>query len=196
MKKSIFIAVLGMSACVVAYGQGKIDFSNYGGTSSPTVKYGAGTGAKQGQTIGSSFTAQLYYYVGTSALDVPTSYAQFTSSFATPLPAFGTTVNGSGADNAALSGWFEGGVVQVPGITAANAGFTSFYILASNGAGISGDSAIFSAPVSASASSGATTMAQAVTGWTVTTAVPEPTTLALAGLGGLASLIALRRKQA
>jgi hypothetical protein len=28
------------------------------------------------------------------------------------------------------------------------------------------------------------------------TAVPEPTTLALAGLGGLASLVALRRKQA
>ena len=27
-------------------------------------------------------------------------------------------------------------------------------------------------------------------------AVPEPTTLALAGLGGLASLVALRRKQA
>jgi hypothetical protein len=26
--------------------------------------------------------------------------------------------------------------------------------------------------------------------------VPEPTTLALAGLGGLASLVALRRKQA
>jgi hypothetical protein len=28
------------------------------------------------------------------------------------------------------------------------------------------------------------------------TAVPEPTTLALAGLGGLASLVALRRKNA
>jgi hypothetical protein len=29
-----------------------------------------------------------------------------------------------------------------------------------------------------------------------TTAVPEPATLALAGLGGLASLVMLRRKQA
>lgn len=145
MKKSIFIAVLGM-ASVAAYGQGKIDFSNYGGTSSPVVTYGAGSGAKTGLTVGSSFTAQLLYYVGASALDIPSSTAQMTA-LASPLPAFGTSLGGTatGVDGASSSGWFEGGVITIPGVTTSNFGFVSFEILASNGS-FAGHSSIFQSP--------------------------------------------------
>lgn len=193
MKKSIFIAVLGMAA-VAAYGQGKIDFSNYGGTSSPTVNYPNG-----GVTVGSSFYAQLYYYVGTGVTDVPTSVGQMTL-LGSVKPLFGSSLGGTGADGAPGSGYFEGGVVTIPGVTSANNTFTSFDIFISNDPALAGYTGIFTYATSASAQSGATSMAAAFGsgGGTLLTLlpVPEPTTLALAGLGGLASLVAFRRKQA
>jgi hypothetical protein len=198
MKKSIFIAVLGMAA-VAAYGQGKIDFSNYGGTSSPTVNYPSNVNG--GVTVGSSFYAELYYYVGATALDIPTSTSQMTA-LTTDKPLFGSSLGGSytGADGTPGSGWFEGGIVQIPGVTSANNLFTSFAIYVSNDPALAGFTSIFQYPTSASASAGATSMAAAFGsgGGTLLTLlpVPEPTTLALAGLGGLASLVAFRRKQA
>jgi len=202
MKKSIFAAVLGMAA-VAAYGQGKIDFGNYlTGPTDPTVKYANSnvpTG-KAGLTVGGEFSAQLLYYVGASALDIPSSTSQMsllTISGASPVGF------NAGADGAVYTGYFEGGAVQIPGVTGGTSGFVSFAIEAFNGTSyanstIGGISSIFQSPTTATSSSGVGGFTPG--SWQTFTVqnlgpVPEPTTLALAGLGGLASLVALRRKQ-
>jgi len=200
MKKNIFIAVLGMGVAGAAYGQGKIDFSNYAGSSSPTVNYAASNvpAGKAGLTIGSSFVAALYYYVGTGASDKPTLLSQM-SAYGAPFPKFGTSLGGTatGLDGAPGSGWFEGGVVQIPGVTGANYNFCSFLVEAYNGASlgassVGGMSAIFQALTTSSPASGVPNMA--APGFTVQNQVPEPTTMALGGLG-LAALMLFRRKQ-
>jgi PEP-CTERM motif len=207
MKRSIFIAVLGMGAAATAFGQGKVDFSNYTGSNAPKVKYSSNAAVvpagKAGQTIGSSFSAALLYYVGTSALDIPTQSSQLTP-FGGAFPLFGTSLGGTGADNTAYTGWFEGGIITIPGVTGSNSGFVSFEVEAFNSASyaaatIRGISSIFQSPTTSSSqgSAGGFTPGswQSFTVQNVA-AVPEPTTLALAGLGGLASLVMLRRKNA
>jgi PEP-CTERM motif len=191
MKRNIFIAVLGMGSMAVAYGQGQVDFSNYTSSSAPKVTFG-------GVTIGDTFNAELLYYVGTSASDKPTSAAQMTTLASSVVP-FGLA--GGDANGSTYAGWFEGGLVTIPGVSAANNLFVSFEILAFQGASyanatVLGNSSIFQSPVTGTSldSPGGFTPGS----WQNFTvqAVPEPTTLALAGLGGLASLVALRRKQA
>jgi len=193
MKRNIFIAVLGMGSMAVAFGQGQIDFSNYTSTSAPKVTY-------NGVSLGASYNAELLYYVGATSLDIPASAAQMTllSSSLTP---FG--LQGGDADGSTYAGWFEGGLVTIPGITTANKGFVSFEVLAFNTssyatATIAGNSKIFQSPVTGTSSDSPGEFTPG--SWQSFTVapvgpVPEPTTLALAGLGGLASLVALRRKQ-
>jgi len=193
MKRSIFIAVLGMASATVAFGQGKIIFSNYTSTSAPKVKFAA-----NGLAVGAEVNAELAYYVGTSALDIPASLAQMTLA-PTTIDAFGLA--GGDADGSAYAGWFTGSTFQVPNVTGANNDFVSFEVLAFEGssfagATISGHSSIFQSPTSGSAGAGAPGMVPGSWQNFTVSAVPEPTTLALAGLGGLASLVALRRKKA
>jgi len=203
MKRSIFIAVLGMASATVAFGQGKIVFSNYTSSTAPKMSFSsnpalAPAGAA-GKTLGAEVSAELAYYVGTSATDIPTSLAQMTLAPTTIGP-FGLA--GGDADGSAYAGWFTGSTFQVPGVTGANNLFESFDVLAFIGssyanASYRGLSSIFQSPTSAS--SGGSTPPMVAGAWQsslTVSAVPEPTTLALAGLGGLASLVALRRKKA
>jgi len=202
MKRNIFIAVLGMGSMAVAFGQGKIIFSNYTSTSAPKVHFNANPAlapaGAAGLTVGSSVSAELAYYVGTSALDVPSSLSSMTLAPSTINP-FGLA--GGDANGSQYAGWFSGSVFQVPGVSAANNTFVSFEVLAFIGssyanATYAGNSSIFQSPTSATSSSGTPGMVPGSWQNFTVSAVPEPTTLALAGLGGLASLVALRRKQA
>jgi hypothetical protein len=193
MKRSIFIAVLGLGSAVAAFGQGKIAFSNYFSHSSPKVTF-----ASNGLGVGAEVNAELAFYVGTSATDVPTSLSQMTLGAASIVP-FG--IAGGDTDGSAYAGWFQGSTFTVPGISAANASFVSFDVLAFEGgsyaaATMKGASIIFQSPVSAASNSGTPNLVQGPWQSFTVAAVPEPTTLALAGLGGLASLVALRRKKA
>src|SRR6267154_1206135 len=140
MKRSIFIAVLGMASATVAFGQGKILFSNYLSTTAPKVKFStnvalAPAGAA-GKTVGSEVNAELAYYVGTSLSDIPTSLAQMTLA-PTTIDNFGIGLpisNAGNSDNGVYAGWFTGSVFQVPGVTGANNTFVSFDILTFIGA--------------------------------------------------------------
>lgn len=199
MKKSIFIAVLGMGASTVAFGQGQIIFGNYYSSSSPKVNWAA-TGVPSnlaGLSVGAEVNAELAYYVGTSVSDVPTSLGQMTllSSSITP---FGLA--GGDADGSQYAGWFPGSTVTIPGVGAANKTFVSFEVLAFDGSSYAsapykGASSIFQSPTTGTSSDPLTSFVQGSWQNFSITSVPEPTTLALAGLGG-AALLALRRKKA
>jgi PEP-CTERM motif len=192
MKRNTIATVLGVAGLVCAasssFGQGTVAFDNYDSTPYYPIVYGsvgqgvpsgiAGTGA------GANVSAELGYFIGTFN----------GSSTWTLLPATITSVNPSlmaapGGVGTPITGYFQGPAAVIPGYTS---GPISFEIVATT-TGYSGtlqwvEPSIATLP---SPAGGFT----ALPGETVLLPVPEPATLALAGLGGLATLVGLRRKQ-
>jgi PEP-CTERM motif len=195
MKKIIVASILGIAASTAmvtsSYGQGQLIFGNYseGGAISAPVTYASG-----GLAVGSEFTAQLLYSAtGTAGTFTPVVGA--TASF---LATDGDTADGAGlfpAETATVLGYVSGNAF--------------FEIEAYNGSSyanslITGISSVVELSTLATAAntlpqgsmlSDNTAAIVPLTSFTVAS-VPEPTTLALAGLGGLASLVAFRRKKA
>jgi hypothetical protein len=206
MKRKVIAAVLGtvglVSLAASSYGQGEETFNTYVSTGYWPIVYGAGTGGLQGQGAGVNVDAELGYFIGTAT----------GSSIFTLLPSSITAVSATAnapADGAgpSLSGYILGPAVSIATYTS---GPISFEILAwaasGTGSGLGGTLATStindssapliwtepSIPVGILSNPG---FFAALPGETILTSVPEPTTLALAGLGGLVSLLAYRRKQ-
>jgi PEP-CTERM motif len=203
MKKNVIASILGVAGLVglaaSSYGQGSVIFNTYNSTGYYPVTYSAAaqTALSVGLGAGPNVSVELGYFLGTTA-----NPANFTL-LASTIQAVGTTpqaINGTGP---VVAGYIQGGGVTIPGYVS---GPVSFEILAwiatGNGAlggtyatsGYNG-SYVWTEPSIAPNPSPAGAFGN-MTGNAVLTAVPEPTTLALAGLGGLASLVMLRRKQA
>jgi hypothetical protein len=201
MKKSVIIALFG-AASIAAYGQGQMYFDNYAGTSSQVVRYAGDLG---GATIGTEFNVGLLYFIGTSPSNLAGSTGVMTPfNSGNPIATFGL---GSSADGGQYAGWFAAGQITIPGVLAGTANNVSFVVEAFNGATygastIRGQSAIFNSPVSNGSGPtpdmGNTIPTDNGTFFTVDTVVsaPEPSSLALAGLGGFGMLMAFRRKKA
>jgi len=196
MKKSIFIAVLGLASAVVSYGQGFVNFANYvSSTQTFGVKYAGGPDSGLG--VGPEMTAQLFFFDGTATQFSQLQPLTFSSGGNSSPIAFGLGAASAPGAIGTGAGWFSGGKVLVPG----TAGDTyTFAIVATgvlNGITYTGQSGMFSGTTQLNSTSPLPNLPAGLIqqNWTVT-AVPEPTTLALAGLGGLASLVALRRKKA
>jgi len=206
MKKSVLLGIIGVGVGVAtSYGQGTVLFNNYQSSSSLTVKYAASgvPAGKAGLTVGGSFAAELGFFNG-----VASSTAQLTM-IAASLTYFGID-NGPGPsadpDGAPYTGWYGGPTInlQAYGWTPGQAGQTvTFDVFAFNNgslgaATVAGSSGLFQAtetstagyqllpPVPMYGTPGGS--------FTVASAVPEPTTMALGGLG-LAALMLFRRKQ-
>jgi hypothetical protein len=213
MKRKVIASVIGAAALVglaaSSYGQGQVQFNTYLSTGYYPVSYSSAAQIALGvgqYSAGANVDAELGYFVGTSSN--PSDFTLIPST----IQALGTDtepVNGSGPS---VGGYIEGGAVAggIPGVTTAGAP-VSFEILAwvasGNGAAggtydsVGGYSGSFIWTDSFGAASiGSTAPAQDFTALTgnavLSLVVPEPTTLALAGLGGLASLMAFRRKKA
>jgi hypothetical protein len=211
MKRKVIAMVIGAVGVVglttSSYGQGQVAFDTYSSTGYFPVTYSA-----QAQTLlglsgpgaGQNVDAELGYFIGTAD---GSSVFTFLSQTITPLAPDSAPPDGIGT---AITGYIRGGAVTggIPGYTS---GPISFEILAwvatGNGAGggtfnTSGYNGTFEWTESSLPQVGPSapaTFFQSLTGNAVlnpTAPVPEPTTLALAGLGGLASLVALRRKKA
>lgn len=196
MKRKIIASIIGVGASVAlvssSYGQGQVAFENYAtDVNAPVTFATAGTSGATtvtaGEAVGSEFTALLLY-----SLNGGSTWETLASS-ATP---FLSTDGNSGSG----AGYFLGGAVTLPDYTS---GSVMFQVEAYSGASYglagfwSGTSATFS---EASISSGALppppTHLTTMTPWAVSyNAVPEPTTLALGALGGMA-LLAFRRRKA
>jgi len=189
MKRTIIASILGIAASAAvsnSYGQGNMIFANYGYDSNGTLYQAPVT--HLGVGVNSTYSAQLLY-----------SSTGLAGSF-TPVAGAVTAFFGG-----ALAGWFSPIGVTIPTYSGGPAYFEAEYFNGSSfgSSSIVGTSSVFEYSTLATAAN--LHLAQTpfsyngdvVTGLTATTVapVPEPTTLALAGLGGLASLVALRRKQ-
>jgi hypothetical protein len=178
MKKTIVASIIGVVATVAAvqssYGQGQVFFNNYGATTDAIITWQPGDSGGTGPATG--FTATLWYQFGGGAL---------------------TALGNSTAFNAALPGYFTGPIVTIPGYAG---GSITFQIQAYDGTSYDlsthrGQSALFT--LNSIAQPGlqqpAGEFGPALVPFTVAT-VPEPSTLALIGLGTGALLFLRRRK--
>jgi hypothetical protein len=197
MKKSVVIAALGLAVTAVSsFGQGSIIFNSYIANSSngilTTFSPSLGGGA-----VGAGFSADLLYSLSpiTDAAGFATLTAGWTASgagnpsvfnVATPFGTSGSTLGYfQAANNFILSPYTAGSTVYFE-VIAYQTGLT--YATSSE----RGHSASFSTTLATGINSPTEVSFSPFT----VSSVPEPTTLALAGLGGLASLVMMRRKKA
>jgi len=196
MKKSVLLAILGVSAGVVSsYGQGFISLDNYSSATSPLITYGPTGGGTLGSGItGAQWTVGLFFADGQS----------FTSS----ADANGTA-NPNSLDSRLILGTGPGSTAPLvaPGIfttassfqatIAASGGPVTLMIVAYNGANydaslIRGHSGAFTM-TAAPGTSFPPFVGDFMNTFQVN-AVPEPSTFALLGLGTGALLFFRRRK--
>jgi hypothetical protein len=201
MKKTIVMAVLGLAAsAATTFGQGLATFDSY--ASSIATSFGSDQGANAGNALSSGFTASLVYSLsavvqGASAVGDTTLAAGLLQAY--QMPDAANSANGPLAASYYGAGYFTGSGNSADLRLASYSGSALVYmeVIAYNGttyanSTIRGHSAIFSESLATGINSPSDV---AFTPFSVVTAVPEPTTMALGGLG-LAALLVARRKKA
>jgi hypothetical protein len=206
MKKSLLLAVLGMGASVASSSaDGFIVFSSYN-----AIIYNPTTYYSTDSLIGSPYVAELYYAIGLTS--DPVDENSVASIISAPSPAFTlyTGVNGVAAyDNSGDAvgeyglGYFDNGVVDIPGYPSSYLNpYITFEVVAFDGSSYSssadrGRSGSFimdglspgvPSPITFFGGNGETMPAFVVA------SAPEPSTLVLTGVGGLAFLLTFRRR--
>jgi len=207
MKKAIVLAVVALASAVAtsSYGQSVILLNNYT-SSGPYVSYGAGADGTVGAGVDSTFTMGVYWALGNitgSVSSDPTGIAIPSSLGALTLGTGGgstATFESSAFGQAGAA--VAGSVFGIPGTTGNGGETVTLMIIAYNGASYAaatdrGHSAAFTLSTSANSSPTPVTITPGMAGFSVfaVTGVPEPTTMALGGLG-LAALLVARRKKA
>jgi hypothetical protein len=206
MKRNIIAAVLGAAGLVglaaSSYGQGEVNFDTYSSIGYFPVTYS--TSAETALSLpnigaGQNVDAELGYFIGTYSVN--SSFTLIPSTITAPSTDI-APIDGTGPS---VAGYIRDGAVA-GGIPGYSSGPISFEILAwvASGAGAGGGTyatslynGLYKWTETSLPDTGSSpaTFFQSLGGNAVLTAVPEPTTLALAGLGG-AALLALRRKKA
>jgi hypothetical protein len=176
MKKTVLAAALGIGVSIApVYGQGYIIFSNHGTTTDAMITLCPLLG---GMPLDGSFTAGFFYQFGGGALTQSTTTQPF---------------------NSATPGYFQGPIVTIPGYSG---GPITFQVVAYNGADyyssfISGFAAPFTLLSLATGTQPVGEFGPALkpffVGFFDTPCVPEPSAMALVGLG-LVSLPIFGRK--
>jgi hypothetical protein len=195
MKKTVVGAILGLATMASVMGQGTVLFNNYGYSTLAQVTYGSGSGGTVGAGIDNTFTAGVYYFLGTTALTDPTGTADPSLSGFSLASATGTFNTGIFAGPAG-AGFFNGGAATIQDYSS---GPITFVVVAYNGSdyassSVRGHSAAFTLPGIATGQTPADEFGAGLQPFQVFQAVPEPSTFALAGLG-LAGLLIFRRRK-
>jgi len=213
MKKTILLLAT-MLATAASYGQGQFTFDNFSGTVNPNLttissnNAGAAEGTT-GQFLGSSYSVSLYWLPGTvsqSALDAAIKGGTANLGFSVAYGLGATVPNGT--DNTTGAGYFafvnpadQSSTVVVAGQTGTITVEADAWWTAAGGynqavaGGFNAGSSIAASILLATGTGLVPNMNEVVPAFTVgASIVPEPTTLALCGLGA-ASLLLFRRKK-
>jgi len=203
MKKTLVASMLGLGLAASSYGQGVVSFNNYISTSFNQVNYAtdAALGGLSGQhVVDPNVELQCFYAIGTFG-----SSAAFFSAATAGVTTFinpGVTYAGGGyytGPNQTITGWTSGQTVtfavEAWQTSGTFGGATFAQSLERGTSGLWTESAAASASVN-----GIQPAANPATGFAggppvmSIDLVPEPSTIALAGLG-MASLLAVRRRK-
>jgi hypothetical protein len=203
MKKLFFSALVGFTTCAsTTFGQGVVQFNNYVSTTYQQVKYNPAMGGPlAGQPVTSS-TVELQLFWALGSFADTTSFSAAANAGVTTFINPGFSFNGGGyygGPNQILTGWTAGQTVtfQVRGWeTSGSSGSPNYFA-----SGIQGISALWQEVGAANANAnGIQPSSNPAKGFNVgppamtLAAVPEPSVLALSGLGA-AALMAFRRKK-
>jgi hypothetical protein len=208
MKKSVLIALFGAASVAATYGQGYVLFSNYYASLQTTgITYA--NGPSQGLGVGSAISVELFYgassdtltsqLTGISGSIVAVGYNGVTTP--TALPPVGPYAG---------AGVFVGNgdtTVLIPGTPGSTYAF-AIYAFGTGAPGVGGNG-IYNgwSPIVQGVTQGSTlplgtvpalptALSQGSFTVSEVISVPEPSSLALAGLGGFGMLMAFRRKKA
>jgi hypothetical protein len=207
MKKSVILSILGLTmGAVASYGQGAIAFDTYdaaGGTGILTTYGATGNGGVAGTGINSTFTGELIWSTSnpSEAATSSSASASLPLNLVFNTPGNGGATGGTGTYNTSgvLPGFVHGSNLN---ITAAVGTSLFFEVVAFNGPTYgangfwSGHSASFAASLVTGTTLPSADQIDSLAPFNVYfVAVPEPTTMALGGLG-LAALLVARRKKA
>jgi hypothetical protein len=211
MKKSVIASILGIAAATLvtsAYGQGSIIFDNYDSTPYLPIAY-----TSTAANLPVAFQSQAGKNVDSASFDVELLYALGASQpigSLTPLASTIETIDTGKSDSLSNGpgGYFDALPANIASYTSGAVTFAveAWYTGAGSGGAtyaLSGFRGISSTWTESSLATGQTAasyftfggLGSSGTPLVTVAAVPEPTTLALAGLGG-AALLALRRKKA
>jgi hypothetical protein len=197
MKKILVLSILGLTvAAVSSYGQGTIAFNTYVADGGSGIITTYGNGSSSGG-IDSTFTGELLF--STTPITEAATTALTANAPLNPLWTVASTAMFNTPSTVAV-GYLTGpNFVYEPSGAGSGGGTFYFEIAAFDGASYGagsydGHSASFQATMATGTTFASADQIDAMAPFQVFTTVPEPTTLALGGLGAL-SLLAFRRRK-
>jgi hypothetical protein len=193
LKKSLLLAILGLTASMTAsYGQGLIGFSNYYYSYQTTgITYGNGPDAGLG--VGPEISVELLYGASTDKL---ISQLTVVPGSLTEVGVNGVTGPGPLGVPYAGPGVFDGGTVQVNGGVPGTFAFAIYATGTYEGQTYAGWSGVYDGSTQPSRIAPPPDLPTNLKQSSFTVdIIPEPSTMVVAGLGGL-SFMLFRRKQA
>src|SRR3954451_24704461 len=115
MKRKLAAAIIGIAASVgiitSAHAQGSVAFQNYGNSTFAPVIYGAGSDGPVGTGVNNTYTAGLWYFLGTATL--PAGNGQDTIPAGWELASITQQINSGSTAGPGGAGLFIGGTANI-----------------------------------------------------------------------------------
>jgi hypothetical protein len=196
MKRKLAAAILGIAASVSivssAHAQGVVAFNNYDGTTYAPITYGPGSDGPVGTGVNNTYTAGLWYFLGTATLSGGAGFDTLPAGW--ELASVTQRINSGATAGPAGAGLFVGPAANISDYVS---GPITFAVTAYNGSSYATSllrehSASFTLSSISVPPSPAGSFGPGFAPFAITT--PEPSIFALSGLGA-GVLVLMRRRQ-